>query len=283
MPRLRPLAVREWVHQGRAVREGRGDGPDGFDAPEERCVEDHLAEAHVARQPGETLADGGGNVPGVVAGAPLRRVRGPRRLLHGTRGLEGRHGLVDARLGRRIQRLGEARGLEAGAEDLEHELHEGAPQDLRRGHLLEPQVEAVARDEVEGEALAHSASTPTALQDLRTGDKLLLERRGVGGLMVPLALHLATVHNEDHVGDGDPGLRNVRAQHDLPNAAARPLERLRVLVAAEDAVQREDQALGGVPEDRRPRQPLAHLRDLHEARQEDQHGALLAGHGGELR
>mmetsp|Transcript_98088 Transcript_98088/g.299907 ORF Transcript_98088/g.299907 Transcript_98088/m.299907 type:complete len:290 (-) Transcript_98088:1542-2411(-) len=282
-PSRRALLVGERRRERRPVRQRRGHRPRGLVAAEQRAEECHLPQAEVARQARQAEANGRGHVPRLLLHAPPRRVRRPDAHLHRAGGPQRAHGLVDARLWRRVERLGKAHGLQARAQHRQHQLHQRAAKDLGRRHLLQAQVEARCGEQVEAEAVAHAAGAAPALEHLRSRHELLLERRRVGRLVVPLALDLAGVDDEDHVGDGDAGLGDVRAQHDLPDAAPRPLEGLRVLVAAEHAVQRQHERLRRVAENGVPPQALGHLRDLHEAGQEHQDRALVARHVAELR
>mmetsp|Transcript_51408 Transcript_51408/g.132681 ORF Transcript_51408/g.132681 Transcript_51408/m.132681 type:complete len:262 (-) Transcript_51408:495-1280(-) len=232
----RALLISEGRRQRRAVRERRSDRPTSLVSTKKGPEEGHLSEAQVTRQPRQTKAQGRGHIPSIVLYAPLGRIRRPLAFLDCARSLQRRHGLVDARLRRRIQRLRKASRLQARTQHLQHELHQGATQNLRCGHLLKPPIESRRREQVESETFAHTARATAPLQYFCSRDELLLQGGGVGGLLVALALHLARVDHEDTVGDGDAGLSNVCAQDDLPDTSTRALEGLRLVVAGEDRV-----------------------------------------------
>mmetsp|Transcript_108985 Transcript_108985/g.308289 ORF Transcript_108985/g.308289 Transcript_108985/m.308289 type:complete len:215 (-) Transcript_108985:379-1023(-) len=174
LPGLQPLGIGEGRGERRPVRERRRNRQHRVDAAEQGRQEHHLPEAQVAGQPGQALAYGGGDVPGVVVGAPARRVRRPDALLDRAGGLQRRQRLVDARGRGGVQRVVEAARLQAGAEDREHQLHQGAAEDLGRGHRVEPKIEASLREEAEGEARAHAAGATAPLHHLGLGHELLL-------------------------------------------------------------------------------------------------------------
>mmetsp|Transcript_23801 Transcript_23801/g.78855 ORF Transcript_23801/g.78855 Transcript_23801/m.78855 type:complete len:364 (+) Transcript_23801:1181-2272(+) len=195
-------------------------------------------------------------------------------------GLEG----VDAReeLDRAVDGRGRRRGhglveedlgvAEVQHEDLEDQIFQARPQDLRLRVGVELGVVGLARDEVERDARPHAARAAPSLPRGRARHEDLLERRQTPVRVVAVLLDARAVDDVDDVVDGDGRLGDVRRHDDLPRALARALEDGRLLRRRQLGVQREDRR---PPLERRRRPELRHrLRDLREARHEDEDRAL---------
>eukprot|EP00968_Pinguiococcus_pyrenoidosus_P009644 scaffold748_cov251-Pinguiococcus_pyrenoidosus.AAC.34 len=228
-------------------------------AVEEDAPQKHLAKARL-RQP---LAAVGGeraqvdqNFDAVIDGERMRRI-------HGFAEKGAQPVWLVRSAGRQLQALG-----------LEAELLQRGPAEFRLDMLPERLV-APETEQMPAAPRAHSPRPAPPLLGRSLGHPADIHGAGLDVRVVRLLLDATAVHDEDHLGHGDGGFRNVRRDDDLVASPRNGPEDFLLLLRGDPRVQRQQAETARVAKELMRLQRVSHRRNLLPSRHENQGRALL--------